>query len=80
MRSWLPALAVRHPVTVLMTFLATLVLGALAYARIPLQMMPSGFSPPFMWVWVPYEDAVEAPRREHSDLALWDCDLARRGW
>lgn len=33
-----------------------------------------------MLPWVPYEDAVEAPRREHSDLALWDCDLARRGW
>jgi hypothetical protein len=33
-----------------------------------------------MLPWVPYEDAVEAPRREHSDLVLWDCDLARRGW
>ncbi|MFO0608930.1 MAG: hypothetical protein U0324_37535 [Polyangiales bacterium] len=33
-----------------------------------------------MLPWVPYEDAVEAPRRDHSDLALWDCDLARRGW
>lgn len=30
--------------------------------------------------WVPYEDAVEVPRRDHSDLALWDCDLARRSW
>ena len=48
MRNWLPAMAVRHPVTVLMTFLATLVLGALAYARIPLQMMPSGFSAPYI--------------------------------
>ncbi len=33
-----------------------------------------------MLPWVPFEDTVEAPRREHSDLALWDCDLARRGW
>jgi hypothetical protein len=33
-----------------------------------------------MLPWVPYEDAVEAPRSEHTDLALWDCDLARRGW
>lgn len=31
-----------------------------------------------MLPWVPYEDAVEAPRREHSDLVLWDCDLAQR--
>jgi hypothetical protein len=28
--------------------------------------------------WVPYADAVEAPRRDHSDLVLWDCDLAQR--
>ena len=58
MRSWLPALAVRHPVTVLMTFLATLVLGALAYARIPLQMMPSGVSAPYIWVQVPWINAT----------------------
>ncbi|MBK9365782.1 MAG: efflux RND transporter permease subunit [Deltaproteobacteria bacterium] len=58
MRNWLPAMAVRHPVTVLMTFLATLVLGALAYARIPLQMMPSGFSAPYIWVQVPWINAT----------------------
>lgn len=33
-----------------------------------------------MLPWVTFEDAVEAPRREHTDLGLWDCDLARRGW
>lgn len=33
-----------------------------------------------MLPWVTFEDAVEAPRREHTDLGLWDCDLARRSW
>jgi hypothetical protein len=27
--------------------------------------------------WVPHSQAVEAPRRSHADLELWDCDLAR---
>ncbi len=33
-----------------------------------------------MLPWVSYESAVEAPRRGHSDLSLWDCDLSRRSW
>lgn len=27
--------------------------------------------------WVPHAQSVEAPRRSHADLELWDCDLAR---
>ena len=27
--------------------------------------------------WVPHAQAVEAPRRSHPDVELWDCDLAR---
>ena len=53
-REWLPRLAVRRPVTVLMLFLACLVTGAISFMEIPLRMMPSGFEPPYMWVWVPY--------------------------
>ncbi len=53
MRRWLPELAVRRPVTISMAFVALMVLGAIAYFRIPLQMMPSGFDYPFLWVWVP---------------------------
>ncbi len=33
-----------------------------------------------MLPWVTFEDAVEAPRRDHTDLGLWDCDLSRRTW
>jgi len=53
LRRWLPKMAVTRPVTVSMTFIALLVLGAIAFTRIPLQMMPSGFDYPFLWVWVP---------------------------
>ena len=65
MRHWLPAFAVRRPVTVGMTFLALMVLGAIAFARIPLQMMPQGFDYPFLWVWVPHDGAspVETERQ-----------------
>ena len=28
--------------------------------------------------WVPHAASVEAPRRAHPDVDLWDCDLARR--
>ncbi|MCB9759932.1 MAG: efflux RND transporter permease subunit [Alphaproteobacteria bacterium] len=58
MRRWLPELAVRRPVTVLMGFLALIVMGVIAFLDIPLQMMPSGFNPPYMWVWVPYDDST----------------------
>lgn len=57
MREWLPRLAVDRPVTVLMAFLALLVIGLIAWARIPLQMMPDGFEPGFLWVRVPYRNA-----------------------
>lgn len=26
--------------------------------------------------WVRWSDAVERPRRDHTDVALWDCDMA----
>jgi len=68
MRRWLPALAVRRPVSVAMTFLALLVLGAIAYTRIPLQMMPSGFDYPFLWVWVPNPGGT--PMETESQVVL----------
>jgi len=54
MREWLPRLALDRPVTVMTGFLALLVLGLVAWARIPIQMMPDGFEPGFMWVRVNY--------------------------
>jgi HAE1 family hydrophobic/amphiphilic exporter-1 len=40
-----------------MGFLALVVICSIAWMRIPLQMMPSGFEPGFLYVWVPYPDS-----------------------
>jgi multidrug efflux pump subunit AcrB len=47
---WLPAFAVKRPVTVIMAFVALCVLGVIAYSRIPLDMMPPGFNAPYIWI------------------------------
>ena len=49
---YLPALAVRRPITVLMSLAASLVVGFLAWRTIPVQLMPAGLEVPFMWVGV----------------------------
>jgi HAE1 family hydrophobic/amphiphilic exporter-1 len=54
LREWLPAQAYDRPVSVIVGFLALLVIGLIAYARIPVQLMPAGFEPRFMFVLVPY--------------------------
>jgi len=57
MREWLPTLSYDRPVSVLMLLLAMLVCGMLAWVQIPMQMLPSGFEPGFLWVTVPWNDA-----------------------
>lgn len=57
-RDWIPRFSVTRPVTVVTAFLVIVVVGLIATWRIPLQMMPSGFSPPYLWVWIPYEDST----------------------
>ena len=58
LRDALPRFSVTRPVTVITVFLVVLVLGIVSLARIPRQMMPSGFSPAQLWVWVPYGDST----------------------
>lgn len=58
MRDWIPHFSVTRPVTVVTASLVVLVVGIIASIRIPLQMMPSGWSPPFLWIWIPYEDST----------------------
>ncbi|GAB4328968.1 MAG: efflux RND transporter permease subunit [Calditrichia bacterium] len=55
--SLLPRLGVYRPVTTIVTFLAILVVGLVAYQQIPIELLPSGFNPPFMGVWIPYRNA-----------------------
>ncbi|HHO53976.1 MAG TPA: efflux RND transporter permease subunit, partial [Deltaproteobacteria bacterium] len=57
LRERLPELAWDRPVSVLMVFVACLVIGTVAYVGMPVQMMPSGFEPGWLWVWVPYPEA-----------------------
>lgn len=67
MTRWLPALSVHRPVMVSMVFLALCVLGLIAWARIPLEMMPGRFELNQMWVWVPYADST--PQENQTTLA-----------
>ncbi len=77
MRRWLPAFSVQRPITVGMGFLALLVMGAIAWQRIPLEAFPSGFVLNQLWVFVPYgdaspretEQAVLRPMEEHLSTA-----------
>jgi len=51
-------------VTVLVLFLTTLVVGAVAASRIPVELIPSGHTEPFLSIYVPWESA---PSREVLD-------------
>lgn len=55
---WLPAFALRRPVTIWMIALALTTLGVLAYQRIPHQLYPSGFQHPFLYVHIPFHRAT----------------------
>ncbi len=55
--SLLPRLALFRPVSVLMSLLALLVVGYIAYTQIAVELMPAGFTPPFLGVWAPYPNA-----------------------
>ncbi|MFQ5603893.1 MAG: efflux RND transporter permease subunit [bacterium] len=55
--SLLPKLSVTRPVTVIMTLIALLVVGFIAFKQISVDLMPSGFTPPFLGVWTPYPNS-----------------------
>ncbi|MEO1272417.1 MAG: efflux RND transporter permease subunit, partial [Myxococcota bacterium] len=66
--TFLPRLAVQRPVTVIMSFLALLVLGAIAYTQIPLQLLPSGYTPPFLFAQIPTRPAP--PKDVEETIAI----------
>lgn len=47
-----------RPITMLMILLSAVVIGIVALVNIPLELIPSGFSAPFMQVEVPYANAT----------------------
>ena len=50
--------ALSRPITMLMVFASVLVLGTIAFFNIPLELIPSGASAPFLSVEVPYGNAT----------------------
>ena len=51
-------LSLRRPITMVMVLVSMMVLGGIALARIPIELIPSGFAAPFMSVQVLYPDAT----------------------
>ena len=53
----MPRFSVNRPITVVMVLIAMLVVGAIAYTRVPLALLPEGFENPRLHVWCPYPNA-----------------------
>ncbi|MBV1858825.1 MAG: efflux RND transporter permease subunit [Nannocystaceae bacterium] len=68
----LVSLSLRRPVTMMMMLLSMLVLGGIALARIPLELIPSGFSPPFLRIAAEYPDATAKDVEERITRPLED--------
>lgn len=54
----LVSLSLRRPIAMMMVLLSMMVLGGIALSRIPLELIPSGFSPPFLQISASYPDAT----------------------
>ena len=65
-------LSLRRPITMMMVLLSMLVLGGIALARIPLELIPSGFSPPFLRIAAVYPDATAKDVEERITRPLED--------
>lgn len=55
--SLLARFSIHRPVTVVMCLIAVLVVGFIAFKQISVELLPSGFEPPFLGVWTPYPNA-----------------------
>jgi len=77
--AWLPRISVGRPVTVLMLLCALIVLGTVALFRLPIQLFPSGYDPPFVYVRVPYPAANPTEVEQKIVLPLEDALLTVRG-
>ena len=66
--SLLPHISVLRPVSVTMCLIALLVLGAVAYVRMPVKMMPNGLTPPFLVVSIGFGNA--SPQETDQQITL----------
>lgn len=53
----LPRFSLRRRITVFVLLATALVVGLVSVKIIPLELLPSGFSPPFLGVYIPWRDA-----------------------
>ena len=53
----LSSLSLDRPIATIMILVALLAVGAIAYTRIPLSLIPSGIEGHRLWVWIPYPNA-----------------------
>ncbi len=53
----LPRYALDHRIAILVLFAATIVIGAVAAAGIPIELIPRGYENPFLAVFIPWGDA-----------------------
>ena len=78
----LPRFSVSRPVTVVMSLVALLVVGYIAYTRIPLTLFPSGFDYPRLFAWAHYPNAgaveVEQKVVRHLEEAVAQVSRVKR--
>ena len=55
---FLPSLSIHRPITILMGLLTVLVLGAIAYFRIPIELFPSGMEAKRLSIYASYDNAT----------------------
>jgi hydrophobic/amphiphilic exporter-1 (mainly G- bacteria), HAE1 family len=68
----LPRLSVNRPITVVMLFIASCVMGLIAWSRMPLELFPSGFTGTSLYLSVPYMDAQPRETEEKITLPVED--------
>ena len=78
----LPRFSVDRPVTVVMSLVALLVVGYIAYTRIPLTLFPDGFEYPRLFAWAHYPNAgaveVEQKVVRHLEEAVAQVSRVKR--
>ncbi len=57
--------AVGRPVAIAVAFITLLVLGGIAYVRVPIQLLPSGMQDPSLNIWVPNPDSNARENEEN---------------
>ena len=56
-----------RPIGVMMSLVLMMVIGSIAYIRLPLQLLPDGLNPPFMWLAIPTLSA--SPEENEQQVA-----------